>query len=269
MGVLGAAVATVASQALSGLLCLFYMYKKFPIVHMTKEERAFNHQNNVILLNMGIPSGLVNSITSIGSIMLQTAVNGIDVASVQAYAASMKIKFFFISPYDAIGNATATYAGQNLGAGKVDRIKKGVRAGIYMGLIYSLFACIILHLFGGNIALLFMDKPNTIVLDKVNQFMRITSLFYIVISFLNVHRSAIQGMGYSKLAMYSGIFEMIARCAMSICIIPRVGFTAVCYTDQTAWIAATVFVTIAFYVVLKKKRAIIYQCSGSHDMQDK
>ena len=268
LGVFGAAIATVASQAISGILCLIFIFKKYEIVHATKDEWKFNHENNRILLGMGIPTGLVASITSIGSIMLQAAVNGIDVESVQAYAAALKIKFFFISPYDAIGNATATYVGQNLGAGKFDRIKKGVRVGIYMGLVYSVAACIILLLFSGNIASLFMDKSNTVVLAKVNEFMHITSLFYIVISFLNVHRCALQGMGYSKLAMYGGICEMVARTAMSLFVIPRVGFIGVCFTDQTAWIAATVLVTIAFYVVLKKERAI-YQCSGSRDMQDK
>lgn len=253
LGVLGAAIATVASQAISGLLCLFFMIKKYPIVHATKAEWKFNHKNNRVLLSMGIPTGLVASITSIGSIMLQTAVNGIDVVSVQAYAAALKIKFFFLSPYDAIGNATATFVGQNLGAAKFDRIKKGVRVGIYMGLVYSIAACITLLLFSGNIACLFMDKSNTAVLSEVNQFMHITSFFYIVISFLNVHRCALQGLGYSKLAMYGGICEMIARTAMSLFVIPKVGFIGVCFTDQTAWIAATILVTIAFYVVLGKE----------------
>src|SRR5574344_140594 len=257
MGVAGAAAATVVSQAVSGILCLVYMRKKFPIIRMTREERRFCRDDCRLLLAMGLPAGLVNSITSIGSIMLQAAVNALGVTSVAAYAAALKIKQVFISPFEAIGNTLATYCGQNLGAGKTDRIKKGMKVGLIMGVLYAAGACLVLHLFSTLIAGMFMDLSETEVLSRVNQFMYTTSWFYWVLSFLWVYRSSLQGMGFSKIAMFAGFFEMAARTAMSVFVIPRAGFTAVCFTDQTAWAAAALFCTSAFYIVFRKRISLI------------
>ena len=127
MGVAGAGWATLISQLISGLLCLLYMDRKFPILHLKKENLLWRGHCVRRLLIMGLPMGLQYSITAIGSILLQTAVNGLGAVSMAAVAASGKVTNLFASPYDAMGTMAATYAGQNLGAGKLDRVHHGVK----------------------------------------------------------------------------------------------------------------------------------------------
>ena len=125
MGVAGAGWATLISQLISGLLCLLYMDRKFPILHLKKENLLWRGHCVRRLLIMGLPMGLQYSITAIGSILLQTAVNGLGAVSMAAVAASGKVTNLFATPYDAMGTMAATYAGQNLGAGKLDRVRTG------------------------------------------------------------------------------------------------------------------------------------------------
>ena len=126
MGVEGAAYATVISQAISGVLCFLYMRSHFPILRMTREERKFNLRMAKILCGIGIPMGLQYSITAIGSVILQTAVNGLGSLYVAAISAGNKLTLFFTCPFEALGATMATWAGQNVGAGKIDRVKEGV-----------------------------------------------------------------------------------------------------------------------------------------------
>ena len=136
-GVMGAAIATVLSQGLSAILCYIYMNKRFAILKGTREEKRFNTALAKRLLNIGVPMGLQFSITAIGSIMLQSANNALGTACVAAFTAAIRIKTFFICPFESLGIAMATYVGQNYGAGKTVRILKGIKSSILMAMIYA------------------------------------------------------------------------------------------------------------------------------------
>ena len=138
MGVAGAAWATVISQAVSGILCLFYMKKKFTILKMQGDEWKPDKNSMMILCGMGIPMGLQYSITAIGSVILQTAVNSLGSVAVASVTAGSKISMFFCCPFDAMGATMATYGGQNIGARKLDRIDQGVKACVLLGAVYAL-----------------------------------------------------------------------------------------------------------------------------------
>ena len=253
MGVLGAGLATISSQGLAGVACLIYMMRKYDILKGAPAEKQMDTGLQMSLLGIGLPMGLQSSITAIGSIMLQSAVNALGDVCVAGYAAALKIKMICICPYDAIGGAMATYCGQNMGAGRFDRIRKGIRSGLMIALFFSALGILVLQLFTLNIALLFVDAGEIAVLEKVHQFMFITSFFYPALAFLCTYRYSVQGFGYGRLAMVAGILEMIARTGMSLFVIPRFGFTAVCFTDQTAWILAAAFSTVAFYAIYNKR----------------
>lgn len=252
MGVAGAGVATICSQGLSGIACFIYMKKKFRILDYEAGERTIERKYVLRLLSVGIPMGLQTSITAIGSIMLQSAVNSLGTIEVASYAAALKIKGVFICPYDAVGSAVATFCGQNLGAGKIDRLRKGIRSGLIIGTIWSVIAFTALQLFTTNISLLFIDGSEGEVIKCVNQFMHTTSYFYVALAVLGVYRYSVQGVGYSKIALFSGLVEMIARTFMSLVMIPRFRFTAVTFTDQTAWVSAAIFCVTAFYIIYNK-----------------
>ena len=253
MGVAGAGLATIFSQGISGVACLFYMRRKYEILRFNTGEKRIDFSVCMTLLSVGIPMGLQTSITAIGSIMLQTAVNSLGALEVAGYAAALKIKGIFICPFDGIGSAVATFCGQNLGARKYERLRQGIRSGVCIGFIWCIFTFITLQLFTENIALLFVNTTEKEVLAFVRQFMHTTSYFYPALAILGSYRFAVQGVGYSKLAMLAGMLEMIARTFMSVVMIPRFRFTAVSFTDQTAWISAAIFSTVAFYVIYNNK----------------
>ena len=251
-GVMGAALATILAQAISGILCLVYMIRNYPILKMQKEEKHFEKAKAVRLIAIGVPMGLQFSITAIGSIMLQTAINGLGTAVVAAYAAAMKIKMLAMCPFDALSNAMATFAGQNLGAGKLERIRKGMKSSLAVGVIYGILAAVILHCGGRTLTMLFVDESKTQVLNFAAQYLSSIGTFYFVLSFLNIIRMTIQGIGYSAPVFFSGVFEMVARTLMSIFVIPVYGYVATCYTDVTAWVSATLFLIPLYFAVMKR-----------------
>jgi len=260
MGVMGAGVATILAQAISGILCLIYMLYHFKILKMQKEEKRIDLKRMGKLLGIGIPMGLQFSITAVGSIMLQSAINGLGSAAVAAYTAAIKIKQVAMCPYDALANAIATYGAQNLGAGKIDRIKTGLKDTIFVGILYSIFAGIILNLYGDNIATLFVEPANLEILAKTQQYLGTIGIFYFALCLLNVLRCTVQGLGYSGPAFFSGVCEMIARTVMAVFVIPVYGYTAACFTDPTAWISATLFLIPLCYIVMKRLEKKVQNC---------
>ena len=252
MGVAGAAYATVVAQAVSGILCLCYMKKKFEILRCTNEERRLDINKILTLIKMGVPMGLQYSITAIGSIMMQSAVNSLGTIYVSACTAATKIKQFAMCPYDAFATASSTFCSQNLGAKKIDRINKGLGSSVFVSVCYSIAIGAVLIFFGSKIALIFVDASETQVLEYVQLFLTCSGFFYVFLALLNNIRMTIQGLGYSGLSMLAGVCELFSRGLMSLFVIPKLGYIAVCFTDQTAWISATICVLFLYRHVMKK-----------------
>ena len=256
-GVLGAGIATVVSQGVSALLCYFYMYKHFPVLKGTADDRKFRFPLAKNLLYIGVPMGLQFSITAIGSILLQSANNALGTACVAAFTAAMRIKMFFICAFESLGIAMATYTGQNYGARKPERIWQGIKASSLLMMIYAVFTFTILMSASDKISLLFVDASETEILKNTVLFLHVSCYFFPILGLLCILRYTIQGAGYTNLAMLSGVSEMIARTLVSIYAVPIFGFLAVCFGDPTAWIAADLFLVPAFiYVYRKLKKSL-------------
>nr|WP_293533093.1 MATE family efflux transporter [Prevotella sp.] len=258
LGVEGAGIATLLSQAFSVCLCIRFIKKKMQILIPQGEERDFDNKKISILLNNGVPMGLQFSITGIGIIMLQSANNALGITCVAAFIAAMRIKYLFTCVFENIGVAMATYCGQNLGAKKMERISQGVRAAIKMMLIFFVFSFIVITPFADNMMTLFVDKGEAEVVTYAAEFMRIACYFYPCLGLLTIFRYSIQGLGYSNLSMMSGVMEMIARCGVSLWLVPAFMWTGVCYGDPVAWVMADMFLLPAFWWLFKhlKKRII-------------
>lgn len=252
MGVGGAAWATVVSQGISGVLCLIYIAKKYPVLKISKEEWRPRGRFMRHLCGMGIPMGLQYSITAIGSIILQVAVNSLGSMAVAAITAGGKISMFFACPFDAMGATMATYAGQNTGAGKLDRITDGIKACSIIAVIYSIAALIILVLFGEQISLLFVDAAETEVIRNSAIMLKWTAVFFIPLAYVNIVRFTIQGMGFGNLAMIAGVCEMIARGMVGFILVPMFGYIAACFAGPVAWLMADAFLIPAYFYVLGK-----------------
>lgn len=265
MGVAGAAVATVASQFIAGLLCLLYIIKKVPILLPKKEEigdglMRFEMPTARNLLFMGLPMGLQFSITAIGSLILQSAVNSLGSDAVAAVTSSYKIQNLVTQPMETLGITMATFCGQNLGAGKIDRIKHGVRQALAVMTGYCIAACAVMWLFGGNIAYLFIEPTEVDILSNIRLFLRINSSFYIPLGLIFLYRNSIQGIGYGVPAMAAGLFELVGRSAIALLLVPIYGFLAVCFASPAAWIAADILLLSVYYIKIssltKKYEAI-------------
>ena len=234
MGVAGAGWATITAQAVSGILCLIYMRRKFTILKMDEEEWKPDRHYMKILCNMGIPMGLQYSITAIGSVILQTSVNSLGSMAVASVTAGSKISMFFCCPFDALGSTMATYGGQNVGARKLDRIDKGLKAGTLIGCIYAVAAFAVLLFMGQWVALMFVDPGETEILKNTQLFLIANSLFFIPLLGVNVVRFMIQGLGYPRLAILAGVCEMAARSFVGFCLVPLFGYLAVCIANPVA-----------------------------------
>ncbi len=253
-GVAGAAVATLLAQGVSMGLCYLYMYRHFEILRGTREERRFQGVLARHLLNIGVPMGLQFSITAIGSIMLQGANNALGTVCVAAFTAAMRIKMFFICPFESLGIAMATYCGQNYGAGKTRRIVQGIGASGLMMAVYAAVTFVVLRFGAGELAMWFVDVSETEVIRNTELFLHISSYFFPLLGTLCVLRYTIQGAGYTRLAMLSGVSEMFARALVSVYAVPVWGYLAVCYGDPTAWLAADLFLIPAFWFVYRRIR---------------
>jgi putative MATE family efflux protein len=258
MGVEGPGLATVISQAVSGILCLLYVLRRFPLLHPSRRELRLEGGYVRRLLLMGLPMGLQYSITAIGSIALQSAVNTLGTVYVASVTAGSKVSQFFFSPMEAMGSTLATYAGQNAGAGKLDRVGQGLRSCILLGIGYALAACLVLVLCGDVLANLFLDTstPEEIstIRSNAHLFLIVNSAFYIPLCFVYVFRFTIQGLSYSLLAVFAGVFEMVARCVISFGLVPVLGYPAVCFASPAAWIMADLFLIPAYFYVMRQLR---------------
>lgn len=254
LGVAGAGIATWLSQALSVILCLWYIRKRMQLLIPKDDERRFDNKRTSILLNNGVPMGLQFSITGIGIIMLQSANNALGTTCVAAFTASMRIKYLFTCVFENIGVAMATYCGQNLGARRMDRVTKGVKDAITLMLIYFVFTFALIYPFADWMMRLFVDSGEAEVVGRAAQFMRIANYFYPALGLLTILRYSIQGLGFSNLSMLSGVMEMIARCGVSLWLVPALAWTGVCLGDPVAWIMADLFLIPAFLWVKQRLR---------------
>ncbi|MBQ9984106.1 MAG: MATE family efflux transporter [Lachnospiraceae bacterium] len=258
MGVAGAAIATITAQAISGIVSLIYMIRKYQHLSFEKEDWKFSLTHSLRLCGMGVPMGLQYSITAIGSVLLQTSVNAMGETIVAAVAAGTKITIFLCCPLDAMGSTMATYGGQNVGAGRLDRIHQGLKDCLKLGIGYSLIAFALLAIFGKNIALIFVDAQETEIIRYTYLFLLGNSAFYVALAFVNIVRFMIQGLGYSTFAILAGVCEMFARGIAGVFLVPNFGFLFVALASPFAWICADAFLIPAYLQVmnrLKRKQA--------------
>lgn len=251
-GCAGAAFATIAAQAISGILCLIVIIRRMEVLWLSKENRVVRGDSITELLQMGLPTGLQFSITAIGSMVMQSANNGLGGDYVSAFTAGAKLKQFTMCPFDAIATSVSVFCSQNYGAGKIDRIHKGLRQGIAVGVGYGLFAGLILIFAGRPLSMIFVNKDASGVLDASAKYLRCMGYFYWSLGILNVTRMVTQGLGHSGRAFFSGVMEMIARTIVSLGFVEAFGYTAICFADQTAWIAACCYIAPTCLYCLKK-----------------
>lgn len=252
MGVAGAAWATVISQGISGILCFVYMMKKYPMMHLSKEDFRAEKWMYGRHLYIGLPMAFQFSITAIGTVILQGALNLFGSTAIAAYTAAGKVEQLVTQPALSFGVTMANYSGQNLGADRVDRIKEGVTKCSILTLIFAGFASLVLVFFGEPLAKLFLDGSQPEAIDTAMIYLRLSAIFFPFLNLIFVYRNMLQGVGKSFMPLMAGVFELIARTAVSFTLPGVLGFTGICLAGPIAWMAAAIPLGITYFVEIKK-----------------
>lgn len=252
MGVEGAGYATVISQAFASVLCFIYMVKRYPILRVKKEDAHYSGTSIKRLIGMGAPMGLQFSITAIGSMTVQVALNGLGPIYIAAFTTCGKIQNIITQPFPSLGASMATYAGQNTGAGRIDRVKEGVKADIIITMVCSIVSMIAVLVFGGALARLFISDDSKMVVEQAKVYFYAVAGFYPALGLIFVYRNVLQGLGYGLLPMLGGIFELVARVLVVIVLSRPFGYVGICFANPVAWIFALIPLIPAYYGRMKK-----------------
>ena len=256
MGVAGAAYATVAAQVLSGLLCLLYMAKKFPILRFHKSDWAWNGRLVVHHLRLGLPMAFQFSVTAIGVMILQGAINGFGSSVVAGYTAASKVEQLTTQPMMTFGITMATYGGQNLGAGRLDRIRQGTRRCVEISTVVNLACAALVAFLGKYLVRLFLSSDNAEELaaatDAAIQYMNTIAVFFVVLGLLFIFRNVLQGVGSTLVPLLAGFIELVMRTAVVFTLPRYIGYTGVCLANPVAGIGATIPLVIAYLFVMRR-----------------
>lgn len=252
MGVAGAAYATIISQGVSAILCFIYILKKYTILKLAREDYNVKKSMYIRHLKIGIPMALQFSITALGLLTVQGALNVLGSTVIAAYTASSKALQLVMQPAVTYGVTMATYCGQNLGAKRYDRISDGVNKAVKISIITSLIAGFVLIAFGTQFVKLFIDNPDAQIIAYSKQVLTISGIFFIPLGLIFIFRNALQGIGESFVPMMAGVAELGARALVAFTLSSFLGFFGICLADPVAWIAAAVPLAIYYYITIKK-----------------
>ena len=251
-GVAGAAVATVLSQGVSGVLCAFYMFKKFPLLKLKKSDWKFDKDFAMEHLKIAFPMGIQMSVLTIGIIAVQFALNTLGSTAIAAFTTAVRIDQLFSQSLITLGATAATFTAQNFGAGKLKRIKEGAKASMLLVVVMSVIAAVLIIGLGKTLVGLFLDKPDTQVVSLAMQYLHIIVIFYVFLGSLILFRNVLQGMGKVKAPLISGLAELVARTAAAFILCTYMGYLGVCLATPLAWIFAAIVLFTGYRLALKK-----------------
>ena len=262
MGAKGAAVATVIAQGVSGILCLFYIIAKIPILHLKREDLYVGSTIYKNQLRIGVPMALQYSITAIGTMMVQSSLNILGSTLVAAYTAAGKIEQVVTQAYVAMGTTMATYAAQNMGAGSVKRIREGFKACTVIGVVYSFVAAGFIMTVGKYMTYLFVSEDVDIIMNSVDIYLKCIGIFFIPLAVVNIYRNGIQGLGYGLLPMMAGVAELIGRGVVAVIAGTKRSYPGVCLAGPAAWVLAGGLLIVMYYFIMNVNMRKIFGTNG-------
>ena len=254
MGVAGAAYATVISQGISVILCFIYCIKKCPELIFGIKELAFDKPLLLELINTGFALGLMEAIVYVGSIIMQGAVNSFGTATIAAHTSARKINDVFTLPLGTIAMATSTFASQNYGAGKSDRVKKGIRYGILISFAWSAFALIVVLLFGHWMIQVLTGTIDPEVIHTALKYMCWNVPFFFVLSILLVLRNGLQGVGRKIVPICGSVVELVLKIVAAAVLAPTLGYFGICICEPIIWILNSLLVVWDYRIFYQTKR---------------
>ena len=254
MGAAGAAWATVISQGVSGVSCLVYIFKAVPDLHLRREDLRLHAGLSAWQMKIGLPMALQYSITAIGTIMVQAALNTLGALSVASFAAASKIEQVVSQAYVALGTTMATYCAQNTGAGRWDRLRKGFRSATVIGSIYAVLAGGLIFLAGRYMVVLFVSEQVGEIMHLADIYLKCAGAMFIPLAVVNIYRNGIQGMGYALLPMMAGVAELIGRGVVALVSAAKGSYIGTCMASPAAWVLAGALLLAMYFFIMKPHR---------------
>lgn len=252
MGVKGAAVATVLAQLLSVILCFVVILKNFKIIRLKKNDFHFSASLFKNMMSAGMAMAVMNSIFSIGSIIMQGSINALGEDIIAAHLGSRKVAEMFMQPLVTIGTACSTFVGQNYGALKIGRIKASIKYSTIYSLIWSVFTFFILWFFGGQIARLVTGSASQVVFDNTQMYLRINAPFYFVLGLLFTLRFSIQSVDRKMPPIISSSMELVSQIAAAYLFIPLWGYLGACIAEPLSWTLGAIYLLFVFKKEFKR-----------------
>ena len=253
MGVEGAAIATVFSQLVSGLLCTWWFFTKVEGIRFTKENCVLSGKHCGRLAYIGFPMGFEYSVSAIGAVIMQDAINLLGSTAVAAQTAGEKIRQMFTLPMESVGMAMATYVGQNHGAGRNDRVKQGIRDGCLIQLTYCVAAWVVIFFVKHWAVGLVLGDADPAVTAGAVEYLTVISVLFCIHGLLMIFRNTLQGLGYSVQAVISGVGELLGRTVGGWLAVHTLGYFGICISNPLAWGFALCYCVFMVTRVLKKE----------------
>ncbi len=253
MGVFGAALATILSQGLSGIACLIYIVVKVPTLSPKRDDWAHYREHMKLQFNIGIPMALQFSVTAIGTVIVQSALNTLGSVVMASYTASQKVEQLLTMPFQGMGAAMATYAGQNRGIADYQRIKRGVFDAAILTIVYGVVTAAILMPTPQYTIPLFVTGDAAEMVEWAKIYFKICPLFYIPLGLIFVYRNALQGMGYSVTTLLGAVIELVSRIIFAIIAVRKESYAGVCYANAIAWLSAGILLFVCFEIIIRRQ----------------
>ena len=256
MGVPGSAFALVLSQAFSALLCVWYVKKLFPILHLKKKDWIIDWKKefNFALahLKVGIPMAVQFGILGLSLLIIQSVCNTFGPDVIAAFTAALRIEQMATLPMISFGVALAAYVAQNFGAGNFSRIRFGVKKASLINVILSIVMAFIMHFWGGHLVRIFVGYQNEDIVKIAHDYLFRSSLFYFFLAQIFIYRNALQGLGRAVIPMLAAVGELLMRAFAAIYLAAKIGYFGVFYAGPIAWVAASIVLAAGYYSTIKQ-----------------
>ena len=252
MGVAGAALATVLSQLVSGLCNLLWLVCRTDLLHGSEGLRRASGSHIKRLCQLGFPMGFEFSVSAIGAVILQGAINSFGTAVIAGQTAGEKIRRMFTLPMESVGVGMATYVGQNMGAGRYDRIRDGIKAGWTIQITYCAVIWVVLFFLKKPLSVFVLGPEAADAVALSVQYLSIMSILFIGHGGVMLMRNTLQGMGYSFHAVLSGVGELAGRALGGWLAVNVLGYFGVCISNPPAWFMATAYCSVLVWYYLRK-----------------
>ncbi len=235
MGVAGAAVATVISQAVSAVLCFWYMRKRYPEIRLTKEDFRLSKEVCGKLLTTGMSMAFMSAFVQMGTFALQSSINTFGTNIIVAHTAARKVSSIFMMPWGVLGTTLATYCGQNLGAGKISRIKKGMKDTLFFTWGWCVLVVLVAYTLSPVLVRMITASAEPEIIDTAELYLKVNTAFYFVPSVICLFRNSMQGFGDSKTPVFSSSLELLTKLVAAFLLAPAIGYWGIILSEPIAW----------------------------------